>query len=68
MKNIVRKILYKVTPSLNKVWSYFMDLPWWGKVIFAIIFFLVKFVLPDVIFLPMAYKFIDWRQSKKDVK
>ena len=65
MKKIVRNIAEHLQKSLAKVWIYFKDLPWWGKVIFASIFFLVKFVLPDVIFLPMAYKFIDWRHKKE---
>jgi hypothetical protein len=66
------KALNKLKELIRLIFDTFKDylkaLPWWGRVLFIIIFLLLDIVIPVVILTPVTAKVTNWHLKKMNEK
>jgi hypothetical protein len=66
------KALKKLKELIRLIFDTFKDylkaLPWWGRVLFIIIFLLLDIVIPVVILTPVTAKVTNWHLKKMNEK
>lgn len=65
MKNYVEKIKESLKTIMTVFIEYFKSVGIIGKIGLIITLFIVKFVLPDAIFMPLFYQWIKKQLAKK---
>jgi ABC-type Na+ efflux pump permease subunit len=48
--------------------DYLKALPWWGRVLFVVIFLLLDIIIPVVILTPVTAKVTNWHLKKMNEK
>jgi hypothetical protein len=64
MKTAITKMMSFIKGIFTTFKDYLIAIPWWGRILFVVIFLLLDIIIPVVILTPITTKVTNWHLKK----